>query len=79
MKKINIYQLRILHAIKKDYYIISSCNGDILAILYHNTFEGFQPNEINRENIREAFKLQGLDTHKWEYFTNEYGQVILNI
>ena len=49
-------------------------NKDFISIDPY-TFEGI---EIDREAIRLLFDMHGIDTHSWEYYTDNYGYILLS-
>ena len=83
MHKIKLKDLRFLYdnflnEIDNNLILLIS-SGDHFIDINQDTFRNASGYErIDRELIRIAFQQRGLDTHKWQYFTNDYGSLLLN-
>lgn len=83
MHKIKLKDIRFLHdnflSETDNNLIILISSGDHFIDMDQDTFRNASGYEyIDRKLTRIAFQQRSLDTHKWQYFTNDYGKLLLN-
>ena len=81
MHKINLKDFRFLHDYTDENIILLlNAGGSDFIDIDRETFRNSQGGyyKIDRKIIRETWKQRGLDTHKWSYWTNDAGLLLLN-
>ena len=84
LKKINLKDFRFLHnnfLKETDKHMILGINSgsDFIDVNLDTFISSTGYHKIDRELIKAAFKIRcGLDTNKWQYFTNDTGYLLLN-
>ena len=81
MHKINLKDFRFLHDFTDENIILLLSAGDRFIDVDRDTFRDSEGGyyKLDRKTIRETWKQQrGLDTHKWTYWTNDAGSLLIN-